>query len=687
MNQKISLILGALISYVSSYKYAKMKNGRENTDDDLVVIPLDISKTKKPLNYSTYSQHRLSNQEDDFENNDDGNEGEIDYLSSSSSGCFPKPTNVLNSIRRHRANNPQIFTFLITFVVCCVPFILTTIILSLRGPSITNSKTFSSYPSYYITSQIAAVASDVGICSDMGVNILKSGGNAMDAAVTTTLCLGVMSPASSGIGGGCYIVSYNASTGSSEFIDSREVAPLASTPTMFDSDPLASQNGALAIAVVAELKGLYLGWKKFGSGSLSWKQLVQPVVNIAGAAVISRELALLMKEVENDLATGNYPGLAALLLDGAGNLKKEGDTLYRPQLAKTLQAVADHGPDYVYKTMAGTIASEIQALGGIITEAEIQAYEPVIHEPIRTTVFGGYTYIGASGSSSGAVAVTGLLKFLSSYADPMVSQSYLYYHRLAEAMKHVFAIRMSLGDPAFVNTTGPIHALLSDSYMSQLRRVTSDKSVLPLDQYGGRYNYTAQPLPRIDHGTSHLSIIDSWGNAIALTSTINTYFGSKVVSPSLGIIWNNQMDDFSNDNSSNFFKLAPNYNNFPEPGKKPLSSMSPSILLSPTGKVRLVGGASGGPRIITGTAQMILNSIGRGMDLLTAVTSPRIHTQLFPNTLCVENHTYVSEVDLLLPAGIQKFLTDRGQNVIECSGFSNTQFIGKYFIPLVYHIY
>lgn len=657
-----------------------MKGG--DSGDDLVVIPLDINKPKKSSskyrntsNYSTYSKQRLSNQEvDDDDNEYDDDEHEIEYATSSNP-C----SRIFHHIRRLRVNHPQLFTFVVTILFCCVPFFIATIELSLRSSTAqVNPKNFdgSLYPSFYTTSDTAAVASDVGACSDMGASILSAGGNAMDAAVTTALCLGVMSPASSGIGGGCYIVSYNASTGASEFIDSREVAPQASTPTMYDSDPLASQNGALAIAVVAELKGLYLGWQRHGSGRLSWKQLVQPVANIAGAVTISRELALLITEVEADLATGQYPELAVLLLDSNGKLKKEGDMLYRPQLATTLQAVADYGPDYLYDTMAGTIAKEIQAAGGIITEADIRAYSPIIHSPIRTTVFGGYTYIGASGSSSGAVAVAGLLKFLSSYADPMVAQGFLYYHRLAEAMKHVFAIRMSLGDPAFVNTTGPVGALLSDSYMGALRRITSDRTVLATEQYGGIYNYTHKPLPRIDHGTSHLSVVDLWGNAIALTSTINTYFGSKVVSPSLGIIWNNQMDDFSNANASNFFGLATNHNNFPEPGKKPLSSMSPSILLSPSGKVRLVGGASGGPRIITGTAQMILNVIGRGMDLLSAVTSPRIHTQLFPETLCVENHTYVSQVDLLLPADIQRFLMDRGQAVIECSGFSNTQFIG-----------
>ena len=197
-----------------------------------------------------------------------------------------------------------------------------------------------------------------------------------------------------------------------------------------------------------------------------------------------------------------------------------------------------------------------------------------------------------------------MLKFMQSYAAPMVSQGALYYHRLVECMKHVFAIRMHLGDPSYVNVTGPVGALLSDAYMAHLQQHLTDDAAVQdsLDSYGGLYHMDRAPTQ--DGGTSHLSVVDPWGNAVALTSTVNSYFGSKVVSPSTGIVLNNEMDDFSIPNASNYFNLAPFPTNYPEPGKRPLSSMSPSVLLNRDGAVWLVGGASGGPHIITATAQV-----------------------------------------------------------------------------------
>lgn len=181
---------------------------------------------------------------------------------------------------------------------------------------------------------------------------------------------------------------------------------------------------------------------------------------------------------------------------------------------------------------------------------------------------------------------------MSSFSEPLISLGNLYYHRLAEAMKHTFAIRLHLGDPSYVDSEGPLSALLSDKYMSGLANLnTSDFDVQLLSTYGGEYS--TKNIIKNDHGTTHISIIDSDGNAVALTSTINTYFGSKVISKSTGIIFNNEMDDFSIPNSPNYFGLAPSPLNFPEPFKRPLSSMSPSILLDKHGKVRLIGGASG----------------------------------------------------------------------------------------------
>lgn len=185
--------------------------------------------------------------------------------------------------------------------------------------------------------------------------------------------------------------------------------------------------------------------------------------------------------------------------------------------------------------------------------------------------------IGAGGCSSGGVAVAGILNYLSASTEPLVSLGLLYFHRLAESFMHTFAIRLSLADPSFVNTTAATQALLSSSYMSALFRNSSDKRVLPFNAYGGKFN--AKSSLGTDHGTSHISIIDRHGNAVSMTTTVNTYFGSKIVSSSTGILLNDQMDDFSIPNSSNYFGLAPSKLNFPLPFKRPLSSMSPTIIL------------------------------------------------------------------------------------------------------------
>lgn len=245
----------------------------------------------------------------------------------------------------------------------------------------------------------------------------------------------------------------------------------------------------------------------------------------------------------------------------------------------------------------------------------------------------------------------------------MVSWGDVFYHRLAEGMKHVFAIRYNLGDPDYVNVTLPLHALLNDDYMASLKDMTHDESILQLDQYGGKYNLLYKPL--VDAGTTHLSVLDGNGLAVALTSTINTYFGSKVISPSTGILWNNEMDDFSIPGAANYFGLASSPYNYPAPGKKPLSSMSPSIVLDSHGKVRLVGGASGGPRIITSTAQVILQYLGQGQDLLAAVVHPRLHDQLLPQSLEVEDHELFPGLPwIIMPSSVVEQLIQRGQRNI-----------------------
>lgn len=515
------------------------------------------------------------------------------------------------------------------------------------------------------TQGLGVVATDNEICSNIGSEVLEKGGNSMDAAVASALCLGVLSPASSGLGGGCFIVTHNATTGYNEFIDSREYAPKEAQPSMFESNPIEAQDGGKAIAVLAELKGLRLAWERHGSGKIEWKDLVSPSAELAKEFVISAELGSYIPKVKAQLLSGDFPQLSALYLRSDGSLKVAGDTVENVQLSQTLNLIGLYGSDYIYEQMATDLAGEIQNAGGIITVNDIRHYHPKIYTAL-TTEFMGYTYIGARGSSSGGAVVAGIVKYLSSFSEPLVSLGALYHHRLVEAMKHCFAIRQSLGDPDFVNITGPVSALLSDSYMRALQLNSSDSKVLPLLQYGGDYNY--QRAATKDAGTSHLSVLDRYGNAVAITSTINTYFGSKVLSTSTGILFNNEMDDFAIPNSPNYFNLPPSPDNYPLPGKRPLSSMSPSIVLNKDGSVRLIGGASGGPRIITATVQIILNCLVRGMTLEDAYKAPRVHSQLLPDLAYIENHTTVSGITIKADSDVYDALTSRGHKVESWGG-------------------
>eukprot|EP01035_Chromulina_nebulosa_P020104 gene20104-26102_t len=524
-----------------------------------------------------------------------------------------------------------------------------------------------------------AISTDTEKCSKIGADVLRQGGNAIDAAISSRICLGVLSPASSGIGGGCYILIYNQSTSEKIFIDSRETAPANATSHMFADQADKAQNGGLAIAVLAELKGLYLAYKNYGSGVLSWEKLILPGARLAEKYMVSPILAAYITSEQKHILSGEFPQLQSLFTNKDGSLKTAGDYVFQPKLAETLHQIAKKGPSYIYEEMAGTIAQEIQQSGGIVSKEDIVNYKPIIYssktsKQIIQERISNYLYVGVGGSSSGGPVVASILKFMSLYAEPIVSLGQLYFHRLAEIYKHCYAIRMSLGDPAFIDTDGPVSALLSTDYLLGLLNITSDTNTLPLNYYGGKYNMTY--AIREDSGTSHTSVIDRWGNAVSMTSTINTYFGSKVIGATTGILYNNEMDDFSIPGSPNYFGLSPSPSNYPEPFKRPLSSMSPSFLFDKNGQLRLIGGASGGSRIITATAQVILNYLFKGMNLLDAVVAPRIHSQLLPDTLYLENNTIVTGNHIAISSSLSSYLNDLGHTIYaQPSSLAIAQFI------------
>lgn len=537
-----------------------------------------------------------------------------------------------------------------------------------------------------------AVAADHPVCSQIGTSIMRDdGGNAVDAAVAVALCLGVANPASSGIGGGAFLLVHHdpvdeservlpafhdkrdgktafvSATGKiTEVIDCREVAPAAADTDMFldHSDPKASTVGGLAIAVPAELRGLELAHSRHGK--LQWAQVVEPAMLLAvNGITVNANLAH-----EINIMAGVVPdfGLRDLLTHDGNweNPYKEGELLKNPKLGETLRAVMAQGSDALYSgTRAAQLAKDIQEAGGIITKEDIEKFRATLRSPVVARDINGFSVVGVPPPSSGGAVIIGALRFLAGYASPLAAFSdTLSRHRFVEACKHVFAIRMSMSDPSFnpASALDTVEDLTKGGFMESLRLSTRDNSTLPLSKYGGskwaqlndtdgagsaadaqegdriRSRRLARPFGYLnDHGTTHFSVVDKDGNAVSMTSSVNTYFGSHVVSPSSGIVLNNQMDDFATPGKRNYFGLKPSEENYIKPFKKPLSSMSPTMVFRTTdsesssntvGDLILIIGASGGPKIITAVLQVIINHLMMGMPLFDSMAYPRLHDQL-----------------------------------------------------------
>lgn len=498
--------------------------------------------------------------------------------------------------------------------------------------------------------QNAVVAADHPLASAAGVTILKAGGNVVDAAVATSFALSVLRPASCGLGGGGFMVIWDAEQQKSTVIDYRERAPVDATPEMYANLPgtekqrqLASRQGPLAVAVPCTVAGLCYAVKEYGT--LDLKTVMQPAILMARRGVpINGHMRSVQSAMLKRIKNGTMdPERFQALVDEYLNHGKpwsEKDHFFSPQL-KALELIAEKGHAGFYE---GPVADAIIATcgkksGGILTHKDLVETQPVIRKPLSTT-FNGYTIFTMPPPSSGGIAIIESFNMIHSLENQLLNQPFgkLEYHSpqqihlLVEVMKHAFADRAEyLGDADFVPV--PIQRLTDKKYADQLASRIDAKKTKSLKEYG-------RCLPPHDAGTSHFSVMDSAGNAVACTETINLTFGSYVVVPQYGIVLNNEMDDFAAiSGKPNAFGLIQGKANEIEPGKKPLSSMSPTIAVK-DGKAVFSAGASGGPRIISSTLQVLLNMIVFGMNPEQAVESPRLHHQWVPEDLLIENKLF-----------------------------------------------
>jgi len=518
---------------------------------------------------------------------------------------------------------------------------------------------------------IHAVAAEHGlvvaqekIAARIGADILKQGGNAVDAAVATGFAMAVTYPRAGNVGGGGFMVIHLTDLNQDVAIDYRETAPAAMTTDIFlgangKPDNAKSRDSALGIGVPGTVAGLALALDKYGSGKFTLAQILKPSIELArDGFVLTDDMADTLPQWYPRLA--KWPASAKIFARADGTPLQEGDRLVQGDLAATLTAVAEQGSRGFYEgPVAEKLAKAIRDAGGIMTVDDLKSYQPLIRAPVRGT-YRGYDIVSMPLPSSGGTVLLETLNILEGFRLSDLEQgSAASLHLLIEAMKRAYADRARyLGDPAFVKA--PTNILLAKDYATKLRAEIDPERATPADKV------TAALPPREGSNTTHYSVVDSQGNAVANTYTLNFSYGVGMVAEGTGVLLNNELDDFTaTPGASNAFGLVGYEANLPGPGKRPLSSMSPTIVLKDNKPV-LVTGSPGGSRIISTVLQVVVNVLDYHMDVAAAVAAPRLHHQWMPDDVKVEPG---------FPEEVLTVLRAKGHSVTDSMGYSSANSI------------
>jgi gamma-glutamyltranspeptidase / glutathione hydrolase len=472
------------------------------------------------------------------------------------------------------------------------------------------------------------------MAAQIGADVLRRGGNAVDAAVATGFAMAVTYPRAGNIGGGGFMVIHSSERGEDAAIDYRETAPAATTRDIFlgaDGKPdiAKSRDSALGIGVPGTVAGLVLALDRYGSGNLTLADLLKPAIDLAREGfIITDDSADTLPDWHRRLA--RWPSSAKIFSRADGTSLREGDRLVQSDLAATLSAIAEQGPRGFYQgPVAERLVKAVRDAGGIMTLDDLKSYQAVIRAPVRGT-YRGYDVVSMPQPSSGGVVLLETLNILEGFPMGEMKQgSAPSLHVMIEAMKRAYADRARyLGDPAFVNA--PVATLIAKDYAARQR------AGIDLDRATPWTDALSATPPREGSNTTHFSVVDSRGNAVSNTYTLNFSYGVGLVADGTGVLLNNELDDFTAaPGASNAYGLVGFEANLPGPGKRPLSSMSPTIVLK-DGKPVLVTGSPGGSRIISTVLQVIVNVLDYGMDVAAAVAAPRLHHQWLPDEVRIE---------------------------------------------------